>query len=119
MKYYDRQNEKADPTFEDVWKKYLTLQFEHEPIGQRYLRNILMRMKFELSLAVGIILFIPGIMYLNTLIGIFCNIYYYFIFLIILPASICFYLIAEGKKSSMILAEVRKSFVTKFYKEQS
>src|SRR5690349_14674554 len=38
----------------ETWEKFLMIQYKgQEPIGHRYLRNILFRMKFELSVGVG------------------------------------------------------------------
>jgi hypothetical protein len=53
----------------DTWRKYLRIAWLHEPVGQRYLRRILVSFKFELNMsvaalvgAIGVILFLPGLL---------------------------------------------------------
>ena len=50
---------------EAVWWKYLRTAFEVEPMGQRYLRTILLRMKFELSFSLSLIPLFIGLVILN------------------------------------------------------
>ena len=66
--FLDSRRKKENPKFMDNWYLYLRLAFEPEPIGQRYLRKVLMHLKFELNIAVGIILFYIGylIIYFTT-----------------------------------------------------
>src|SRR5688572_26274529 len=56
--YYigERQKKKYGNDYLQTWSKYLQLSFENEPIGQRYLRTILFRMKFELSFAIALLI---------------------------------------------------------------
>ena len=46
----DRRITKADPSHMEYWQRYLLLAFDPEPVGQRYLRTLLFRMKFELGI---------------------------------------------------------------------
>src|ERR1700733_7814336 len=41
-------------THSDEWNQYLRLVFKAEPVGQRYLRAILLRFKFELGTAIAL-----------------------------------------------------------------
>jgi len=43
------------------WNRYLRLTFSIEPVGQRYLRTILLRFKFEVGTAVALLLSSPGL----------------------------------------------------------
>jgi len=48
----------AQPDFSahsEEWKQYLRLVFKIEPVGQRYLRAILLRFKFELGTAIALL----------------------------------------------------------------
>jgi hypothetical protein len=38
---------------QDIWGRYLTIAWSHEPIGQRYIRRFLVSFKFELNTSVG------------------------------------------------------------------
>jgi hypothetical protein len=51
---------------EAIWAKYLILAFDKEPIGQRYLRTVLLRLKFELGCAVAFLAFLIGMAWLNV-----------------------------------------------------
>ena len=48
--WIDKSVARKDPTFDPTWRAYLMLTYEQEPIGQRYLRTILFRLKFELGI---------------------------------------------------------------------
>lgn len=45
---------------EEYWNKYLATAFIEEPVGQRYMRDILTRMKFELNAGVTLLLVWPS-----------------------------------------------------------
>ena len=42
-------NRKPKSEHERNWYRYLRLTFDHEPVGHRYLRTLVLRMKFELD----------------------------------------------------------------------
>ncbi|HKS07260.1 MAG TPA: hypothetical protein VJR92_13215 [Gemmatimonadaceae bacterium] len=46
----DRRIAKRDAMHMDYWQRYLLLAFPLEPVGQRYLRTLQFRMKFELGI---------------------------------------------------------------------
>lgn len=102
----------------DVWDKYLQIDFgQSEPVGQRYLRNILMRLKFELSFGIALFPATIGLISLNHNQKIFewtcfnCLLFY------ILPFLIALYLLfCEALQSAKILANTRKLLVEKYYK---
>lgn len=49
------------------WDRYLKLRIKDEIVAQRYLKDFVMRMKFELSMAPALLLFWGGLMWLNAL----------------------------------------------------
>src|SRR5688572_7600414 len=51
------------------WVPYLKLRLNDEIVGQRYLRRILIRMKFELSMVFALPICIAGLIWLNELHG--------------------------------------------------
>jgi hypothetical protein len=118
---YDNLNQnKDDADFKDydaIWRKYLQLSYEFEPIGQRYIRNILMRMKFELSMGVSMIIFNIGLFCLSSYVKMFDTCFSKLITLLI-PILLSIYLIVvEGYKSSKVLTVTRKLLVDKYYDE--
>lgn len=46
---------------DDEWDQYLRLTFSIVPVGQRYLRTILLRFKFEVGTAVSLLFSCPGL----------------------------------------------------------
>ncbi len=51
----------------DEWHAYLRLRTGEEVVGQRYLRTIVTRMKFELAMSVALVLHALGLCWLNAL----------------------------------------------------
>lgn len=45
----------VERTHLEVWDKYLEMHFEKEPIGQEFIRTILLRLKFNLSMIVSLV----------------------------------------------------------------
>lgn len=50
----------------ETWWRYLRIAWVHEPIGQRYLRRLLVSFKFELNMCVATLLTIPCVALLAT-----------------------------------------------------
>jgi hypothetical protein len=48
------------------WEPYLQLKVKDEIVGQRYLRNVLMRMKFQLSMMLALPILTVGLVWLNV-----------------------------------------------------
>lgn len=48
------------PNFDECWKRYLQISYKEEPVGQRYIRRILLRMKFEVFMGVACLSFTIG-----------------------------------------------------------
>lgn len=53
----DRAGKRNHENFSAVWNKYLTLKFEHDPIGQTYLKYLHLHLKFELNFSVAVLMF--------------------------------------------------------------
>lgn len=52
-RFDDRLKEKCDH-FKADWYDYLSLSFEHDPVGRGYIRSLVIRLKFEFGLALGL-----------------------------------------------------------------
>lgn len=87
------------------WNKYLRLAFKTEPVGHRYLRTITLRMKFELNMAVALVVGGIGLNALNREVGLLgpsaIRIASGLIVLVIA------YLLYESYASAAVLARVR------------
>ena len=66
----DEMIERKDNVHRSKWNEYLKLEVKDEIIGQRYLRTILTRMKFELSMIPALFFFWCGLLWMNRLNGI-------------------------------------------------
>jgi hypothetical protein len=91
---------------EKEWFDYLRIAFDREPIGQRYLRTLVLRLKFELGMAIAAVPFAIGAMYLQTsclartlVVG------------IALVALV--YFLAEAKSSNKTLSDLRRELLKK------
>ena len=114
--YYDWRQKDLHTDYIQVWKKYLQLSYENEPVGQRYLRNILFRMKFELSMAVALVIMAIGFCIYESLYTISLPSVIKIIALYVAPVAVSTYLIfLEGWSSSKILHDTRKLLVDKYY----
>lgn len=49
------------PIHKDTWNEYLRLAFKVEPIGQKYIRSLVLRLKFELGSFVALCVAGPGV----------------------------------------------------------
>jgi hypothetical protein len=101
--------------FDECWKKFLQLSYEHEPVGHRYLRNLLMRMKFELSMGCALVSLSFGVMIydwnhviLNEIIE------RKLIFHFILWIGALYLIFIESYRSANLLATTRKLLVEKY-----
>ena len=115
--YYDWRHKRKDNEYMTTWTKFLQIAYDKEPVGHRYLRNILFRMKFELSVGSGLIFMTIGLGIYNYDHVIFKNSYLNLLLVYILPIVGTIYLIfIEGWQGSKILHDTRKLLVDKYYK---
>jgi hypothetical protein len=93
---------------QEIWWRYLTIVWTHEPIGQRYIRRFLVSFKFELNTAVAAVVAVPA----PLLLGAYGHIVWRNAFLsfmgLVLLALLFF---AAAKNSAGVLAETRKRLV--------
>jgi hypothetical protein len=116
--WLDKLNARKFENYDNTWHKYLQISYaENEPIGQRYIRNILLRMKFELSTAVAIIPMSIGLIFVNYARAIFGNCCGAILLLYIVPFVLIVYLLYEARSSSEVLARTRNSLVDKYYRK--
>jgi hypothetical protein len=95
---------------DEEWKTYLQLKTTDEIIGQRYLRTLLTRLKFELSVVPAMICFAFGANWFNSQYGNVdgCQMAVG-TFVVVL---IIIYEVYEAKCSIVLLAEIRKNILT-------
>lgn len=115
---YDWRQKINHKDYKLIWEQYLQLSFENEPIGQRYLRNVLFRMKFELSMAVALLLMVGGFCIYDYIYAILLHPLVIICAIYILPIGSAIYLIfIEGWSGSKILHDTRKLLVEKYFVE--
>lgn len=110
----DTRLQREYPDFDQIWKRYLQCNFNgNEPVGQSYFRNIVLRMKFELSAGIAMVPMTVGLWLLHFEKPIFTNCLLACLFLLILPVLIALYLLCiEAPSSARILAETRALLVS-------
>lgn len=114
---YDKQNKKKFERYEEIWQKFLTLKYNEVPVGHRYLRNILLRMKFELSFGFAMFPMCTGLIILDSQYQLITACYWKIILFIIIPIGSAFYLLfKEAYDSSKVLAKTRKLLVDEYGK---
>ncbi|SRR6266851_835580 len=94
----------AQPTFSthsEEWNQYLRLVFKTEPVGQRYLRAILLRFKFELGTSIALLSSSIGLL-LTTLS--LCKALTWFVVFIAIAAYLIF---VEARSSHRLLSKIR------------
>ncbi len=116
--FYDKKNGIEFPNYMDIWKEFLCLNYAgNEPTGHRYLRNILLRMKFELSFGLGLVPMAIGLIVLDSQTLIFNSIIIKILFFYFFPLASSIYLIfIEARSSSKVLARTREILVLKYGK---
>jgi hypothetical protein len=88
----------------EEWFKYLRIAFDKEPVGQRYLRTLVLRLKFELGMTIASVPFAVGALCLRApcwwRIGIFWFALIAFAFFWV-----------EAKSSNKALSELRRELL--------
>lgn len=91
------------------WNDFLRIHFEKEPIGMRYMRTIVLRMKFENSTVAALVLFSAGILWL-WLLG-FIESKVYFIGILAVTFILMLYMLYESYLSSALLKDLRANLM--------
>lgn len=106
---YDKRLERSNLDHLKNWRTYLGLAFEHEPVGHLYLRTIVIRMKFELSMGVAIPFFWLGVCWLRCIGVVLIPLRFYYVtvglFVLLL------YFLWEGYQSASLLSQIRKDVI--------
>jgi hypothetical protein len=100
---------KREPDYtqhEEQWYEYLRIAFEKEPVGHRYLKTLVLRLKFELGMAVASFLFAGGALYLQTLWR------WRFVTLGVALLALLFFA-CEAKSSNRTLSKLRRELLKK------
>jgi hypothetical protein len=95
---------KTDHEHERVWWLYLRTAYKVEPIGQRYLRTIVLRMKFELSTCLALILFTIGLFFVNMPVG-------YALMTCAFTVALSIWLFFEARESHELLDSIRRELL--------
>jgi hypothetical protein len=88
------------------WFAYLRLAFEKEPVGHRYLRSLVLRLKFELGMTIATVPF-----WLGTL-TLFIS-WFWRSLIIAISALLAVYLLFEARCSNETLSELRREMLMK------
>lgn len=109
-------NQSCGERFDETWKEFLTLSYpEKEPVGHRYLRDILMRMKFELAFGLAVFIMSIGLLVYDSKFVLIEDCCTSLFVLGVIPMLLSTYLLViEGYSSSKILCNTRKLLVEKF-----
>lgn len=107
--FWDGELKRKHPDVDDQWFQYLRLKVQDELVGQRFLRTILLRLKFELSMAPALVVFFVGLTWFN------------FLFHVlgwremttagIITGGLVFYLVRESHRSAEALWETRREII--------
>jgi hypothetical protein len=100
---------RKDKQYNDEWDQYLRTNFAAPPIGLDYISSIVMRMKFELSFSISLIIFVIGISILNK----FQSSYWSteFIVITVTISVIALYLLFEAFSSVKLLGSLRRNLL--------
>ena len=106
----DPRLEHKDPDHIAVWRQYLQLRIKDEYVGQRYLRTIVTRLKFELAMLPAIISLWLGLLWVQCIHSVWTTRSFFVLsgFL----ASIGLYLFIEARLSAGLLSSTRKLLVS-------
>lgn len=99
----------VDPDHLVRWEKYLQLTMDPEPVGQRYLRTKVMVMKFELGVALAMVVGWIGLAWLQALKPVISGRSFCLMSLVML--AIVTYLLWDSYESAKILAKVRRLII--------
>jgi len=99
----------VDPDHLLQWERYLQLSMNPEPIGQHYLRTKVMFMKFDLGVALAIVIGWIGFAWLQSL-RVFITMRSFWL-LSLLLLSLVIYLFWDSYRCAKILSQVRRLLI--------
>ena len=109
LEHYFDQHLKKKPGYErhyEEWFDYLRIAFEKEPVGHRYLKTLVLRLKFELGMAIASLFSATGALLLQTP---------WFWRCAICGGALlsCLFFAHEAKSSNKTLSELRRELLRK------
>lgn len=107
--FWDSKLAKENEDHSDHWEAYLKLRLNDEIVGQRYLRTILTRMKFELAMVPGFFFFWCGLLWLNRLYDLWRLSRFALLSGVILLLTV--YLLLESYRSASVMSATRTLIV--------
>ena len=110
---WDKMNRSKFPNMDLEWNNYLMLELpkESDLVAQRYLRTILIRMKFELSFSISLFIMIIGLTFLYHEIHYVDSFCTFICVSVIFPFLLGLYVLYESKTSSKLMIETRSKIL--------
>ncbi len=108
-RFWDKRIKNHDESHYATWDEYLKLETNDEIIGQRYLRTILVRLKFELSMIPALIFLWLGLLWVNCLYHVWSL--WGFALVTVFVFALNGYLWFESYSSAKNIARIRKLMV--------
>jgi hypothetical protein len=103
--FWDSKLAKDNEDHSDHWEQYLKLRLNDEIVGQRYLRTLLTRMKFELAMVPAFFFFWCGLLWLNRLYALWRPSRFALLSGVLLILTI--YLLLESYRSASVMSQTR------------
>lgn len=103
--FWDSKLAKDNEDHSDHWEQYLKLRLNDEIVGQRYLRTLLTRMKFELAMVPAFFFFWCGLLWLNRLYELWRPSRFALLTGVLLILTI--YLLLESYRSASVMSQTR------------
>lgn len=107
--FWDSKLAKESEDHSDHWGQYLKLRLKDEIVGQRYLRTLLTRMKFELAMVPAFFFFWCGLLWLNRLYGLWRPSRFGLLSGVLLILTI--YLLLESYRSASVMSQTRSLII--------
>jgi len=104
---WDFHLNKKYPGRREFWSDYLRLKIQDEYVGQRYLRTIYTRLKFELSMFPGLSIFLIGLIWANCLTNTLA--FWPMLGVIAFVLAVIAYLVYESYNSAYVLGTLHKA----------
>jgi len=103
--FWDNKLARENEDHSEHWEQYLKLRLNDEIVGQRYLRTLLTRMKFELAMVPAFFFFWCGLLWLNRLYELWRPSRFALLSGVLLILTI--YLLLESYRSASVMSQTR------------
>jgi hypothetical protein len=105
----DNAIKKKVPTHSTIWMEYLVLKMSDEYVGQRYLRTLVLRLKYELSMVPALVLLGMALIWLNCVYSIWQ--FYPMTGIIFGLVVVILWLVRDSYDGAKLLGEIRAALV--------